>query len=374
MSTILLTGATGYIGSHTWLELLAAGHDVIGLDNFSNSSPAVLSRLAELSGCTPTFVRASVTDATALDALFAEWHIDAVVHFAAFKAVGESVQQPLHYYANNVGGLMTLCASMRAHGVNRLVFSSSATVYGEPELLPIREDAATQANNPYGQTKLIGETILRDMAAADSSWQVATLRYFNPVGAHPSGRIGEDPLGVPNNLMPYVAQVAIGRRPRLAVFGDDYDTPDGTGVRDYLHVVDLALGHVKAVERLLDRPGSFTVNLGTGHGHSVLEVVAAYERASGRPVPYDIVARRPGDVHACYADPTLARELLGWAATRGLDLMCEDSWRWQSTNPQGFDGAEAAQAQRAVVVAATAWAARTRRRVDQTQLHLVGRP
>ena len=336
MSTILLTGATGYIGSHTWLELLAAGHDVIGLDNFSNSSPLVLSRLAWLSGRTPCFVRANVTDAAAMDALFAARRIDAVVHFAAFKAVGESVQQPLRYYANNVGGLMTLCASMRAHDVNRLVFSSSATVYGKPEALPIREDAATQATNPYGRTKLMGEALLSDMAAAETGWKVAILRYFNPVGAHPSGRIGEDPLGVPNNLMPYVAQVAIGRRPRLAVFGGDYATPDGTGVRDYLHVVDLAQGHVKALERLLGQTGSLTLNLGTGRGHSVLEVVAAYERASGRSVPYDIVERRPGDIDACYADPTLARELIGWKAARGLDAMCEDSWRWQSMNPQGF--------------------------------------
>lgn len=336
MSTILLTGATGYIGSHTWLELLAAGHEVIGLDNFSNSSPLVLSRLAWLSGRTPCFVRANVTDSAAMDALFAARRIDAVVHFAAFKAVSESVQQPLRYYANNVGGLMTLCTSMRAHGVNRLVFSSSATVYGKPETLPIREDAATQATNPYGQTKLMGETLLHDMAAAEAGWQVAILRYFNPVGAHPSGRIGEDPLGIPNNLMPFVAQVAIGLRPRLAVFGGDYDTPDGTGVRDYLHVVDLAQGHVKALDRLLGQPGSLTLNLGTGRGHSVLEVVAAYERASGRSVPYDIVERRPGDVDACYADPTLARELIDWTAARGLDAMCEDSWRWQSMNPQGF--------------------------------------
>jgi UDP-glucose 4-epimerase len=348
MSTILLAGATGYIGSHTWLELLAAGHDVIGVDDFSNSSPVVLSRLAELSGHAPDFVRASVTDAAAMDALFATRHIDAVVHFAAFKAVGESVQRPLRYYANNVGGLLTLCASMRAHGVSRLVFSSSATVYGKPEALPIREDAATQATNPYGQTKLMGETILRDMAAADPAWQVAILRYFNPVGAHPSGRIGEDPLGVPNNLMPYVAQVAIGRRPRLAVFGGDYDTPDGTGVRDYLHVVDLAQGHVKSLERLLGQPGSLTINLGTGRGHSVLEVVAAYERASGRRVPYDIVARRPGDIDACYADPALARESIGWTAARGLEVMCEDSWRWQSTNPQGFNDAVAPRGPRAM--------------------------
>jgi len=338
MSTILLTGATGYIASHTWLELLAAGHDVVGLDDFSNSSPVVLERIAELSGREPVFVRAGVTDADALDALFSAYRIDAVVHFAAFKAVGESTQQPLRYYANNIGGLLALCTAMRAHGVGRFVFSSSATVYGRPETLPIREDAATGATNPYGETKLMGETILRDLAAAEPGWQSGVLRYFNPVGAHASGRIGEDPRGTPNNLMPYVAQVAVGRRPRLAVFGDDYDTPDGTGVRDYIHVVDLAVGHVKALERLLAHPGSFTVNLGTGRGYSVLELVRAYERASGRPVPYDIVARRPGDVDSCYADPARARELLGWTAERGLDAMCEDSWRWQSLNPAGFDG------------------------------------
>ena len=338
MATILLTGATGYIASHTWIELLGAGHDVVGLDDFSNSSPVVLERIAELSRREPVFVRASVTDPDALDALFSAYRIDAVVHFAAFKAVGESTQQPLRYYANNIGGLLTLCTAMRAHGVGRIVFSSSATVYGKPETLPIREDAATGATNPYGETKLIGETILRDLAAAEAGWQSGVLRYFNPVGAHASGRIGEDPRGTPNNLMPYVAQVAVGRRPRLAVFGGDYDTPDGTGVRDYIHVVDLAVGHVKALERLLAHPGSFTVNLGTGRGYSVLELVRAYERASGRPVAYDVVARRPGDVDSCYADPARARELLGWTAERGLDAICEDSWRWQSTNPAGFDG------------------------------------
>ena len=335
--TILLTGAAGYIASHTWLELLAAGYEVVGVDDFSNSSPEVLNRLAELAGTKPDFERASVCDAAAMDDLFTRRRIDAVVHFAAFKAVGESVEQPLRYYANNVGGLMTLCAAMRAHGVRRIVFSSSATVYGKPESLPIREDAATGATNPYGETKRVGEKILSDMAAADPEWQVAILRYFNPVGAHASGRIGEDPRGVPNNLMPYVAQVAVGRRERLSVFGDDYDTPDGTGVRDYIHVVDLASGHVAALRRLLAEPGSLTVNLGTGRGYSVLELVAAYERASGRRVPYEIVARRPGDIDACYADPRRARELLGWAATRDIDAMCADSWRWQSMNPRGFD-------------------------------------
>ena len=337
MATILLTGATGYIASHTWLELQAAGYDVVGLDDFSNSSPEVLNRLREISGRPPVFERASVCDPAAMDAVFARHRIDAVVHFAAFKAVGESTQQPLRYYANNIGGLLTLAGAMRAHAVSRIVFSSSATVYGKPETLPIREDAPTAATNPYGETKLMGEKILRDMAAAEPGWQSGVLRYFNPVGAHESGRIGEDPRGVPNNLMPYVAQVAIGRRARLNVFGNDYDTPDGTGVRDYIHVVDLAQGHVKALDRLLSTPGSLLVNLGTGRGYSVLELIAAYERASGRAVPYDIVARRPGDVDSCYADPAKALAELGWKATRDLSAMCQDSWRWQSSNPNGFD-------------------------------------
>ncbi|MET0384158.1 MAG: UDP-glucose 4-epimerase GalE [Burkholderiaceae bacterium] len=339
MATILLTGATGYIGSHTWLELLAAGFDVVGVDDFSNSSPEVLNRIAQLSGKAPVFVRASVCDADAMDELLERHPVDGAVHFAAFKAVGESTEQPLRYYANNIGGLLTLCAAMRARGARRIVFSSSATVYGKPDSSPIPEGAAHRPSSPYAETKLMSEAILRDMAAADPGWQVGALRYFNPVGAHESGRIGEDPRGVPNNLMPYVAQVAVGRRARLSVFGDDYDTPDGTGVRDYIHVVDLAQGHVAALRRLLSTPGSFTVNLGTGRGQSVLELIAAYERASGRAVPYDVVARRPGDVDAYYADPSLARRLLGWTATRDLDAMCADSWRWQSMNPNGFDPA-----------------------------------
>ena len=335
--TVLLTGATGYIASHTWLALLQAGFDVVGVDDFSNSSPVVLQRLQELSGQVPRFERASVCDAAAMQALFGRHRIDATVHFAAFKAVGESTQKPLAYYANNIGGLVTVCQAMQQHGVKRFVFSSSATVYGDPASLPITEAAPLSATNPYGQTKLIGETVLRDLGAADAEWQTACLRYFNPVGAHPSGRIGEDPRGTPNNLMPYVAQVAIGRRDALQVFGDDYPTPDGTGVRDYIHVVDLAEGHVAALRRLFDRPGSLTVNLGTGRGHSVLEVVRAYAAASGREVPYRIVPRRPGDVAACYADPTLAERELGWRAVHGLQRMCEDSWRWQSLNPRGFE-------------------------------------
>ncbi|WP_119288073.1 UDP-glucose 4-epimerase GalE [Azohydromonas sediminis] len=336
MTTILLTGATGYIASHTWLALHAAGFAVVGVDNFANSSPEVLARLQRLTGARCEFEQASVCDAAALDGVFARHRIDAVVHFAAHKAVGESVARPLDYYANNVGGLVTTCQAMLRHGVRRFVFSSSATVYGEPATLPIREDFPLAATNPYGQTKLIGEQVLRDLGRAEPAWQTACLRYFNPVGAHESGLIGEDPREAPNNLMPYVAQVAVGRRAKLQVFGNDYPTPDGTGVRDYIHVVDLAEGHVAALQRLLDAPGSFTVNLGTGRGHSVLEVVHAYERASGRTIPYEIVARRPGDVAACWADPTLAAELLGWRAKHDLARMCADSWRWQQRNPNGY--------------------------------------
>jgi len=335
--TVLLTGATGYIASHTWLALLQAGMDVVGVDDFSNSSPEVLQRLQQLAGCVPVFERASVCDAAAMDGVLSRHRVDAAVHFAAFKAVGESVQQPLAYFANNLGGLVTTCDALRRHGVRRFVFSSSATVYGDPQSLPIREDAPLSVTNPYGRTKLMGEQILADLGAADPAWQTACLRYFNPVGAHDSGLIGEDPRGTPNNLMPYVAQVAVGRREQLTVYGDDYPTPDGTGVRDYIHVVDLAEGHVAAVSHLLDRPGSLTVNLGTGRGHSVLEVVRAYAAASGREIAYRIAPRRPGDVAACYADPAQARQQLGWRAQRDLALMCTDSWRWQSMNPKGFD-------------------------------------
>ena len=333
---ILLTGATGYIGSHTWLALLAAGFEVVGVDDFSNSAPEVLNRLQALSGRNPVFERLDVCDAAALTSLFQRHRFQATVHFAAFKAVGESAQKPLDYYANNLGGLLNVCRVMQQQGVHRFVFSSSATVYGDPASLPITENFPLSATNPYGQTKLIGETILRDLGAANPAWQTGCLRYFNPVGAHESGRIGEDPRGTPNNLMPYVAQVAVGRRPFLQVFGNDYPTPDGTGVRDYIHVCDLAEGHVAALRRLLQAPGSFTVNLGTGQGYSVLDVVKAYAAASGREVPYQVVPRRPGDVAACYADPTLARELLGWQAQLDLPRMCADSWRWQSMNPQGF--------------------------------------
>ncbi len=336
MTTVLLTGATGYIGSHTWLALQAAGFSVVGLDDFSNSSPEVLNRLHELGGQVPVFERASITDAAAIDAVLGRHRIDAVVHFAAFKAVGDSAQQPLAYYANNIGGLVTMCESMRRHGVKTVVFSSSATVYGTPQYLPYDESHPLSAMNVYGRTKLFGEQILRDLEASDPQWKVAWLRYFNPVGAHESGRIGEDPRGVPNNLMPYVAQVAVGRREFLQVFGNDYDTVDGTGVRDYLHVVDLAEGHVAALRHLLDQRESVTVNLGAGHGHSVLELVRAFEKASGRSIPYRIVDRRPGDLPAYWADATLAREKLGWQTRRDLETMCADSWRWQQANPAGF--------------------------------------
>ncbi|HEY4066690.1 MAG TPA: UDP-glucose 4-epimerase GalE [Burkholderiaceae bacterium] len=335
---ILLTGATGYIGSHTWLSLLAAGYRVVGVDDFSNSSPAVLERLQRLAGVVPEFVRANVCDGAAMDALFARERIDAVVHFAAFKAVGESAAKPLAYYANNLGGLLSVSQAMARHGCKTFVFSSSATVYGRPESLPIKEDAALSATNPYGATKLMGENILRDAGRADPALAIALLRYFNPAGAHESGLIGEDPRDVPNNLMPYVTQVAVGKRARLQVFGNDYATPDGTGVRDYVHVLDLAAGHVDALRYLLDTRASVTANLGTGRGHSVLELVQAFERASGRPIPVEIVGRRPGDIDACYADATRAHELFGWRAARDLDAMCADSWRWQRMNPAGLAG------------------------------------
>ncbi len=336
MPTILLTGATGYIASHTWLALLEEGFDVVGVDDFSNSSPEVLNRLRRLSGQEPVFVRASVCDPGAMEAVFQQHPVDATVHFAAFKAVGESTALPLNYYQNNLGGLVNVCQTMVRHAVKRFVFSSSATVYAATEPLPWTETTRLGATNPYGQTKQMGEQVLRDLGVSDAAWQTACLRYFNPVGAHESGHIGEDPRGTPNNLMPYVAQVAVGRRAALQVFGNDYPTPDGTGVRDYIHVVDLAQGHVAALRRLFDHAGSFTVNLGTGRGYSVLEVVQAYARASGREVPYQIVPRRPGDLPAYYADPSLAQQLLGWRAQHDLQRMCEDSWRWQSLNPHGF--------------------------------------
>ena len=333
---ILLTGATGYIGSHTWLALHAAGMDVVGLDNFSNSSPAMLQRLAALGADVSKFAAADVTDRALLASVFARWKIEAVIHFAALKAVGESVARPLAYYANNVGGLIALVETMQANACKTIVFSSSATVYGQAATLPIREDAPLASTSPYGATKLMSENILRDLERSDPAWRIAPLRYFNPVGAHASGTIGEDPRGTPNNLMPFVSQVAVGKRAKLQVFGADYDTPDGTGVRDYLHVEDLAEGHVAALRHLQRGAGSLTVNLGTGRGVSVLELVRAFERASGRAVPYEIAPRRAGDVAACYADPSLAERLLGWKARRDLDAMCADSWRWQLANPDGY--------------------------------------
>jgi UDP-glucose 4-epimerase len=337
MTTVLLTGATGYIASHTWISLAEAGFEVVGVDDFSNSSRRVLSRLEVLLGKAPTFVEADVTEAKALDAIFECHRPAAVVHFAAFKAVGESTQKPLDYYRNNLGGVIEVCAAMQRHGCGAFVFSSSATVYGDPDELPLKETARLSATNPYGRTKWVGEMICEDLRRASRDWHVAVLRYFNPVGAHTSGMIGEDPSGTPNNLMPYIAQVAVGRRQQVQVFGADYPTPDGTGVRDYIHVLDLAEGHVAALHYLLRERRSLTVNLGTGCGYTVLEVIRAYERASGKTIPFDIVARRPGDIAASYADATLAAELLDWRASRDLDAMCVDSWRWQSQNPRGFD-------------------------------------
>lgn len=338
MPVVLLTGAAGYIGSHTWVMLERAGLQVVGVDDHRNSSPRVLDRLARLLGHAPVFEKVDVCDTAAMARLLERHRVDAAVHFAALKAVGESVRDPLAYYANNLGGLVSTCAALHAAGVRRFVFSSSATVYGQTDRQPIPEDTPLEATNPYGATKLMAERILADLQVADPSWQTACLRYFNPVGAHDSGLIGEDPRGVPNNLMPYVAQVAIGQRPRLQVYGSDYPTPDGTGVRDYIHVLDLAAGHVAALQRLLDQPGSFTVNLGSGSGHSVLEVVRAYERASGREIPFDLVPRRPGDVATSVADPAKALAVLGWHTQLSLEDMCADSWRWQRRNPRGFDG------------------------------------
>ena len=334
--TILVTGACGYIGSHTCIEMIEAGYAVIGLDNLANSSRAVLERIERLTGVTLPFYCADVRDRQALDRILAAHAIDAVIHFAGLKAVGESVEKPLAYFDNNVNGSMVLLQALQQAGVRRFVFSSSATVYGDPESVPIAETARLSVTNPYGRSKLMVEQILGDLIHSDPSWAIGVLRYFNPVGAHPSGLIGEDPSGIPNNLMPFVAQVAVGRRPRLSVFGNDYPTPDGTGVRDYIHVVDLARGHVAALNRLFVAGKGFTVNLGTGRGYSVLEIVRAFEAASGRTVAFDIVGRRPGDIAVCYANPDTAREVLGWQAGKGLDEMCADHWRWQDKNPQGF--------------------------------------
>ncbi len=335
---ILVTGGAGYIGSHTVVEMLAANLEPLILDNFSNSSPRVVDAIEHIAGKRPPVIEGDVRDRAGLRRIFDAHPIDAVIHFAGLKAVGESVEQPLRYYENNVVGSLVLFQAMAEAGLFRLVFSSSATVYGDPQSVPIREDFPLRATNPYGRSKLIIEDMLRDMAHADSRWRVALLRYFNPVGAHPSGMIGEDPQGIPNNLMPYVAQVAVGRRPELSVFGGDYPTPDGTGVRDYIHVVDLARGHLAALNALDGLGGAVPINLGTGKGYSVLDVVRAFERASGQKVPFRIVDRRPGDVAACYADSALAHELFGWTAGKDLATMCADSWRWQAGNPSGFGG------------------------------------
>ena len=329
MQTILITGGTGFIGSHTAVALLAAGREVVLYDNLVNSRREVIDRIARIAGRAPHFVEGDVRDRERLTQVLRETRSDGVIHFAALKAVGESVREALAYYDVNVGGTLALCQAMAAAEVRSLVFSSSATVYGDPASLPIREDFPRSTTNPYGASKLILEDMLADVAAADPRWRIARLRYFNPIGAHESGLIGEAPNGIPNNLLPYIAQVAWGQRERLSVFGGDYPTPDGTGVRDYIHVVDLAEGHLAALDYLAAHPGLLTVNLGTGRGYSVLEMVRAFERASGRAVPYEIVARRAGDIAACYADPTLAHQLLGWSAQRDLDTMCRDAWRWQ---------------------------------------------
>ena len=334
---VLLTGGAGYIGSHTMLVLLQAGYDVVVLDNLSNSSAESLNRVTQIIGREFVFVQGDVRDSIGLSRLFAKHTIDSVLHFAGLKAVGESVSQPLGYYDNNVHGSQALLQAMAYAGVFNFVFSSSATVYGEPAQMPISEACPLgQPTNPYGRSKLMVEDMLRDVAASDPRWRIAILRYFNPVGAHESGLIGEDPNGIPNNLLPYIAQVAVGKLPELAVFGDDYSTPDGTGVRDYIHVVDLAEGHLKALEALKTRTGAHVWNLGTGQGYSVLEMIRAFEAASGKSLPYRIAPSRPGDIATCYADPTKAERELGWKAHRGLDQMMQDAWRWQSMNPNGF--------------------------------------
>ncbi len=334
---ILVTGGAGYIGSHTCVELLNAGYDVIVVDNLSNSSRKALDRVQEITGKTLRFYEADVLDCEAMERIFTENEIDAVIHFAGLKAVGESVEKPIEYYQNNIGGTLTLTDVMRRHGCKNILFSSSATVYGDPAEIPITENCPKgTCTNPYGWTKSMQEQILTDIHTADPAWNVVLLRYFNPIGAHPSGRIGEDPKGIPNNLLPYVAQVAIGKLPCLGVFGDDYDTPDGTGVRDYIHVVDLAVGHVKALKKVAPGSRVSVYNLGTGNGYSVMEVVHAFERACGHPIPYEIRPRRAGDIALCYCDPSKAKAELGWEAVYGIDEMCADSWRWQSANPDGY--------------------------------------
>lgn len=335
--SILITGGAGYIGTHTCVELLNRGFDIVVLDNFYNSKREALKRVAGISGKSFPFYECDIRDRAGLEAIFRKERIDAVIHFAGLKAVGESCHKPLEYYENNIGGTVTLCEVMRDFGCKKLVFSSSATVYGEKNMPPLKETMpAGGTTNPYGTTKYMIELILRDLCKADSEWSVCLLRYFNPIGAHKSGLIGEDPNGIPNNLMPYITQVAIGKLEKLSICGNDYDTPDGTGVRDYIHVVDLAVGHVKALQFCLGSRGCEVFNLGTGSGSSVLDVVHAFEKASGKPVPYEIAPRRPGDLAACYSDPSKAQEVLGWKAEKDIDDMCRDSWRWQSQNPGGY--------------------------------------
>ena len=336
--SILVTGGAGYIGSHTSIELLQAGYDIVIVDNFCNSKPEALNRIEELAGKKAKFYEVDILDRDGLNKVFDENNIEAVIHFAGLKAVGESVEKPIEYYENNISGTLVLCDVMRTHNVKKIVFSSSATVYGMNNKVPFSEDMPTaSATNPYGSTKLFIEQILSDIYVSDNEWSVALLRYFNPIGAHESGRIGEDPNGIPNNLMPYITQVAVGKRKELSVFGNDYDTHDGTGVRDYIHVVDLAKGHLKAVGKVLSSNGVEAYNLGTGIGYSVLDVVNSFEKASGQKVPYKIVERRAGDIATCYADATKALRELGWKAEKNLDDMCRDSWRWQKNNPNGYD-------------------------------------
>ncbi len=333
---ILVTGGAGYIGSHTCIELLQAGYEVVVVDNLINSKEESLKRVQELTGKTLAFHKVDLLNKRELDEVFHKSPIDAVIHFAGLKAVGESVSIPLRYYHNNVTGALILCNVMEKHKVKNLVFSSSATVYGDPDKVPIKEDFPFSPANPYGRSKLMVEDILQDLYSADEAWNIALLRYFNPVGAHPSGRIGENPNGIPNNLLPFISQVAVGKLSELSVFGNDYPTNDGTGIRDYIHVVDLAVGHLKALEKLTSNPGTAIYNLGTGRGYSVLEVVSAFEQVSGKKIPYKIVRRRSGDVSICYADPSKAKRELNWSADKGIDEMCADVWRWQSNNPNGY--------------------------------------
>ena len=333
---ILLTGGAGFIGSHTEVELLNAGHDVVVVDNLYNSSEKVIDRVEELTGKKVKFYNADACDFAAMDRVLNENTVDAVIHFAAYKAVGESVAKPLEYYRNNLDCTLTVCEAMKKHGVKRFIFSSSATVYGIPDHMPLDETMPTSCTNPYGWTKYMNERILTDVAKANPDWSVVLLRYFNPIGAHESGRIGEMPNGIPNNLLPYVSQVAAGKLAYLHVFGDDYPTPDGTGVRDYIHVVDLARGHIAAADFAMKHTGTEIINLGTGHGYSVLDIVKAFEKVNGVKVPYKIEARRPGDIAECWADPTKAKELLGWTAQKNLEDMCRDAWRWQTQNPNGY--------------------------------------